>query len=107
MHDDDARVVGARATELGTRLLDLIAPEISDDRDVAEIPGERPPRDALRGIQSHERGAGNTQHRLDVIADVLAVVREHRVRVAEAERRFPPRDVVIAGDGDDLAVAPR
>ena len=48
-------------------------------------------------FEPDERGAGDAQHRLEVLADVRAILRVHRVAVAEAERREPPRDVVIAG----------
>src|SRR6185437_15922958 len=48
-------------------------------------------------------GAGDPEHRLEVGADVLAVLGEHLVRRAEPKRRKPPRDVVIAGHDDRLA----
>src|SRR5207248_759113 len=46
----------------------------------------------------------NAKHRLGILADVLAIIRQHRVRVAEAERRFPPGDIMIAWHDDDLTV---
>src|SRR3982751_5985842 len=107
MHDDDARITGARALELAARALELIATKVADDRDVAQVPGEGASRDALRRIEPDNRRAGNAQHRLEILVDEAAVVRQHREWVPEAERGLPPRDVMIAGNDDDLAEALR
>src|SRR5690349_2093561 len=76
-----------------------------DDREVAHVPGQRLAQHALRCVQANDRCTRNAQHRLEIFADVRAVLLEHPVRVAEAERRTPPTDVVVARDADDVADA--
>src|SRR5205085_6692239 len=68
MHDDDARIVGARAPEFGACPLELVAPQIADDGDVPQIPGERASRDALRRVESDDSGARDPKDRLRVFA---------------------------------------
>ena len=103
MHDNGTRIAGARALEFRSRPLELIAPQIADDRDVAKIPGEGASRDTLRCVQSNDRRAGDPEHRLDVLADIAAIVLEHCHRVAKSERCLPPGNVVIAGHDDHFA----
>ena len=57
MHHDDAGVVGARLAEFLAGPVDLLARELADDADVAHVPGERVPRDAVRRVEPHERDA--------------------------------------------------
>src|SRR5690348_3975274 len=104
MHDNDARIIRARALELRPGPFELVAPELADDGDVAEIPCQRPPRDTLRRVQPDDRRSGDAKDRFDILADETTIVGEHRGRIPEAERRLPPRNVVIAGYDDDLAV---
>src|SRR5262245_11963663 len=58
------------------------------------------PHDAVTRVESHERDAGDSQHWLDVLADVPPVLSQESAIVAETERRKPPGHVVIAGDHD-------
>ena len=53
--------------EFGASALDLVAAKMSDDRDVAQVPGERLPRHALRRVEPDERRAGDAQHGLEVL----------------------------------------
>src|SRR4029079_18879497 len=99
----DARVVGARASELRLRALDLPACQMPDDGHVAHVPGERVATHSLRRIQPDERRARNAEHRLEILADVCTVPCEHLCVIAEAERRTRPGDVVVAGHDDRVA----
>ena len=103
MHDDDAGVAGARTLELGARPLDLGAAQVTDDRDVTNVPGERVVGDTLCRVETHEGRTGDAQHRLDLGADVRAILGQHLRGIAEAKRRIPPRDVVVARHDDRLA----
>ena len=57
----------------------------------------------VSGIDSDERRAGHVEHRLEVLVDEPPIVLVDARLVAEAERRLPPLDVVVAGNDDDLA----
>jgi hypothetical protein len=70
--------------------------------EMSRVPGEGLANDALRRVESDERRAGDAQHRLDVVADVRAILPVHPHRIAESQRSVPPGDVVIAGHADDL-----
>src|SRR5438067_949517 len=77
--------------------------DVTDDGDVAQIPGQGATRDAVRRIDPDKSRARYVQQRLQISVDEPAVILVDIRLVTEAERRFPPGDVVIAGDGDDAA----
>src|SRR5215831_10378868 len=107
MHHDDPRIALARTLEFDACALDLPSGQVADDRDVAHVPCERLENDALRCVQPDERRAADVQHRLEIAIDIRTVLRVHPVRIADAERRKPPRNVVVARHDDRAADALR
>ncbi|CAA9474162.1 MAG: hypothetical protein AVDCRST_MAG38-1537 [uncultured Solirubrobacteraceae bacterium] len=107
VHHDHPRVVRARRGEVRAGRAELRRGEVADDRDVPQVPGERAAGDAVRGVQADEGDPRHAEHRLELGRDVLRVVLVLAPLVAEAERRVPPGDVVVAGDDDHLAHPPR
>src|SRR5438874_13078398 len=57
----------------------------------------------MRSVDADERRARNVENRLQIPIDEFAIVLVDLRLVSEAKGRFPPRDVVIARDGDDPA----
>src|SRR5215831_201805 len=78
-----------------------------DDREVAHVPRERIERDAVRRVEAHEGRTRYAKNRFQVALDVHPVLQIELARVAQAERREPPRHVVIPGNDDRSAHALR
>src|SRR5436309_1016212 len=79
MHHDNARGAGSRVLEFRARALDLRTRQVPDDRDVAEVPGERLASDALRRVQSDERRA-----RVTVFSSRIVASSAPRIRCARS-----------------------
>ena len=100
VHDDDARVARARPLELRPRALDLRRASVPDDRDVAQFQVSvcsMTPCDVLSptNVAPATRSTGS---RFGLMyARYFAI---HLRRIAEAEWREPPGDVVIARHDD-------
>ena len=57
----------------------------------------------MSSVDPDERRPRNVENRLQIPIDESAIVLVDLRLVAEAKRRFPPRDVVVAGNCDDPA----
>src|SRR5688572_29528017 len=105
MHHDYAGIAAWGPAELlrGTR--QLVIAQVANDAQVAQPPREGVGDDAVAGVQADNRGARDSEHGLDVLVDVMPVLPEELAVVPQAERRMPPRHVMIAWHHQDLARA--
>src|SRR5262245_29599445 len=105
MEDDNSRVARGYSVELGGGARQLLVTDPTDDREVLEPRGQCAEGDAVSGIDAYQRHTGHPQHRLNVAADVAAIVGEQHAARANPERGVPPSNVVISRDDNHLAHA--
>src|SRR5437667_6744664 len=77
--------------------------DVSHYCDIAEVPGQSAARDSMSSVDPDERRPRNVENRLQIPIDESAIVLIDLRLVAEAKRRFPPRDIMVAGNCDDPA----
>jgi hypothetical protein len=101
MHHDHAPITRGRAAKGGRRMGELGLPQPALHRQVSRVQRQRVPVDAGSRVESDERHARHVELGLEVGADVSAILLVNAPPLPEAERRKPPRDVVVPRHDDE------
>src|SRR6185437_9236561 len=107
MHDYDLRVARPRLLEPRPRLIDLAGRKVPDYRYVARVERQRPRRHPVRCVQPNEVRPIDLEGGLEISRDVPTVICINLCFVADADRRVPPRNVVVPGNRNHRAKLPR
>src|SRR5437764_8762472 len=103
VHHDYPRILLGSLLEDTFRLIQLVLMDVTDDGDVAHVPGERAPGDSVRGVEADKSRPRHMQHRLQIPIDEATIVLVDLPSISDAERRPPPFDIMIAGNRDHPA----
>ena len=96
MHHQQPQIAGRAGGEFARGPVELRAGQATLHPPVARIPRDRLRQHPRRGVEPHQRHAGQAHHRLEHGIDVRPVALVQPTGVAPAEGRMPPGRIVVA-----------